>query len=112
MFVDSIHTDGEPFYEAGFGMLQHISHADFYPNGGVDQPGCPAWNPVCDHGKACEYFLDSIIDGTWFKGVKCGSYEKFEEVGDCGCEGEECTSYMGWLADQNTSDGQYYLKTG
>ena len=41
IYVDAIHTDGDPFLKAGWGMIEPVAHADFYPNGGVDQPGCP-----------------------------------------------------------------------
>ncbi|XP_046556336.1 pancreatic lipase-related protein 3-like [Haliotis rubra] len=47
IYVDNIHTDGLPLYDAGFGTMSAWGHVDFYPNGGGDQPGCPA--PV-EHG--------------------------------------------------------------
>ena len=59
-FVDCIHTDGKPLYEAGFGMMQAIGHADFYPNGGFDQPGCRTLAVGCSHGRSHEYYLSSI----------------------------------------------------
>lgn len=34
-FVDVIHTNG-----GSFGMILPIGHVDFYPNGGMKQPGC------------------------------------------------------------------------
>lgn len=36
-FVDVVHTDA-----GHYGFIQPIGHADFYPNGGVSQPGCPS----------------------------------------------------------------------
>lgn len=44
VFVDAIHTDGKrfavPFPLVGYGMIEPVGHIDFYPNGGVTQPGC------------------------------------------------------------------------
>lgn len=41
-FVDVIHTDGSSILQLGFGTMQQMGHVDFYPNGGVHQPGCDA----------------------------------------------------------------------
>lgn len=41
-FVDVIHTDGSSILSLGMGAAQAMGHVDFYPNGGSDQPGCPA----------------------------------------------------------------------
>lgn len=41
-FVDIIHTDG--FRR---GMLSPLGHADFYVNGGTDQPGCKNQTELC-----------------------------------------------------------------
>ncbi|CAF4175206.1 unnamed protein product, partial [Rotaria sp. Silwood2] len=40
LFVDVIHTDGAHNLLLGLGTLQRMGHADFYPNGGSDQPSC------------------------------------------------------------------------
>jgi pancreatic triacylglycerol lipase len=40
LFVDVIHTDAAPFITGGLGLMQLSGHVDFYPNGGVQQPGC------------------------------------------------------------------------
>ena len=37
-FVDVIHTDGQAHVQLGLGLLQPLDHADFYPNGGLEQP--------------------------------------------------------------------------
>ncbi|KAH9523411.1 hypothetical protein Btru_039960 [Bulinus truncatus] len=74
-YVDIIHTDAEPLINAGFGIRGSIGHADFYPNGGVHQPGCPAETfgllsmvsfeaekegGACSHGRVVDYFTNSI----------------------------------------------------
>lgn len=40
IYVDVIHTDGSGLFADGFGLLQSLGHADFFPNGGRTQPGC------------------------------------------------------------------------
>lgn len=40
LFVDVIHTDAGPIISGGLGLMQPSGHVDFYPNGGVQQPGC------------------------------------------------------------------------
>ena len=41
VYVDAIHTNGDPLLSFGFGSLEQAGHADFYPNAGNNQPGCP-----------------------------------------------------------------------
>ena len=40
LFVDVIHTDAGPIISGGLGLMQPSGHVDFYPNGGIQQPGC------------------------------------------------------------------------
>ncbi|XP_050665779.1 pancreatic triacylglycerol lipase-like isoform X3 [Leptidea sinapis] len=39
-FVDIIHTNGRLLEKIGFGLPDPVGDADFYPNGGMQQPGC------------------------------------------------------------------------
>jgi len=109
-FVDNIHTDGEPLISAGFGMLQAIGDADFYPNGGKDQPGCRNYSG-CSHGRSHELYLDSIKtsgsrdDGCY--GTICDTYDHYLH-GLCGLNSQ---SKMGWESDLIRTDGSFYLET-
>jgi pimeloyl-ACP methyl ester carboxylesterase len=42
VFVDAMHTDGTANLLLGLGLMEREGHVDFYPNGGKDQPKCPA----------------------------------------------------------------------
>ena len=48
LFVDVIHTN--------LAFINATGHADFYPNGGVRQPGCP----VPDNGLQNKTYLPSL----------------------------------------------------
>lgn len=39
-FVDVVHTDGARIWSEGFGLFHPIGDVDYFPNGGLDQPGC------------------------------------------------------------------------
>nr|XP_012215553.1 PREDICTED: pancreatic triacylglycerol lipase-like [Linepithema humile] len=60
--VHAIHTN------AGvLGLEEPVGHADFYPNGGKDQPGC-SWIAVgCAHSRSYEYYAESIRNPKGFR---------------------------------------------
>lgn len=114
IFVDSIHTDGKPLYQAGFGMLQDISDVDFYPNGGYSQPGCHQLHIGCSHGRSCEIYIDSILPENQeyaCLGKPCESETDFWSSTCQKCAEHGCPE-MGWFSDRNPNFGKFYLHTG
>ncbi|XP_049887143.1 pancreatic triacylglycerol lipase-like [Pectinophora gossypiella] len=80
-FVDVIHTNGRLLKKIGFGLPDPTGHADFYPNGGMKQPGChnntkSLWyrflpfspkklqQAICSHGRAYLLFTESLINNN------------------------------------------------
>ncbi|XP_042674679.1 pancreatic triacylglycerol lipase-like [Centrocercus urophasianus] len=132
-FVDVIHTDTAPLIpNLGLGMAEAIGHLDFYPNGGVEMPGCDK-NPVsqivdldgiwegtrdfvaCNHLRSYKYYSDSIVYPNGFLGYACSSYNAFKE-GCFPCPSDGCPN-MGHYADKykgkiSGSTVKLYLNTG
>lgn len=90
-FVDVIHTSSVAFINA-------TGHADFYPNGGVLQPGCPVpdsgtyysmllftFNNVscyfvtecCNHCRVVDLYAESINTPLGFNAFSCDSWENY-----------------------------------
>lgn len=63
-FVDVIHTDAGPFLSGGLGIFEPVGHVDFYPNGGIDQPGC--------RGGVLSYMAKE--SGSFYKGKILGEH--------------------------------------
>ncbi|XP_046556330.1 pancreatic triacylglycerol lipase-like [Haliotis rubra] len=129
IYVDNIHTDGLPLYDAGLGTLSAWGHVDFYPNGGGDQPGCPA--PVehglldvvelkfkaipvavsCNHLRSHDYYVASLADAKCdFTAHPCASYKDFTE-GSCSSCGSGTCPQMGYFSDRANRQGKFYLET-
>ncbi|KAJ2938932.1 hypothetical protein O0L34_g17743 [Tuta absoluta] len=98
-FVDVMHTDG-----GVLGLIEPVGHADYYPNEGIEQPGC-LWIS-CSHSRAWLYFAESVVHSEAFPAVKCDSWEDFRE-GSCD---RDNISYMGFSSKPGAS-GNYYLQT-
>ncbi|KAL9882889.1 pancreatic triacylglycerol lipase isoform 2-T3 [Glossina fuscipes fuscipes] len=99
-FVDVVHTDGNLL--GGLGLYERLGHVDFYPNGGMDNPGCDgrlheymrnSKNTIvenmqkfvgCNHVRSYQYFIESIRSNCPFMGVSCDSYQSFK-AGKCSC---------------------------
>eukprot|EP00095_Tigriopus_kingsejongensis_P002314 maker-scaffold347_size200506-snap-gene-0.21 protein:Tk02314 transcript:maker-scaffold347_size200506-snap-gene-0.21-mRNA-1 annotation:"pancreatic triacylglycerol lipase-like" len=103
-FVDVIHTDAKSILMFGYGMEQPVGHVDFYPNGGIDQPGCSLLDlPVdmnsmvdpdrttdsvsrhlvaCSHNRALQLYIQSlkVDEECTMVGHECASYEEFQLV--------------------------------
>ncbi|XP_055336285.1 uncharacterized protein LOC129586844 [Paramacrobiotus metropolitanus] len=128
-FVDTIVTDGETIFDIAFGSPQAMGHVNFYPNGGLNQPGCesgllatiwhgPTMNSTsfdflgtvaatafesvaCNHARAPVLFYESINNKPCsMKSFECSNYEKFLQ-GECfQCAGQKCAT-LGWHVDKS-----------
>jgi len=107
-FVDVIHTDVNSIFAMGFGSKDPMGHADYYPNGGKNQPGCnlgltdidslenAKQYVVCNHERCLKIFIEAMrakAEGRTchFKAHRCSSYESYLKE-ECQACGEGCTS--------------------
>ncbi|XP_012873117.1 PREDICTED: pancreatic lipase-related protein 2-like isoform X2 [Dipodomys ordii] len=156
MFVDVIHTDitglgwdrsaieiipeevqldapDARSFLMNFGMKQKLGHLDFFPNGGVNMPGCKKWpilsfmdlNQIweglddlaaCNHLRSYKYYASSILNPDDFLGYPCTSYNEFKKNGCFPCPTKGCPR-MGHYADQFDAKTAavhqtFYLNTG
>ncbi|XP_045462017.1 pancreatic lipase-related protein 2-like [Harmonia axyridis] len=100
VFVDVIHTNGNYL-----GMISPCGHVDYYPNGGMHQPGCTFW--LCSHMRAVEFWTASIKNPYVFKAFPFSIWNKYVTG-----EIEEVNSYpMGIAAGPRIPQGVYFLET-
>ncbi|XP_049844178.1 pancreatic triacylglycerol lipase-like isoform X1 [Schistocerca gregaria] len=94
-YVDVVHTDAAPFMSGGLGLKEPVGHVDFYPNGGIRQPGCTdgVFGHIgrqkgslskglrsfvsCNHLRSYEYYMESINTKYPFMAIECKSWEDF-----------------------------------
>ncbi|XP_034831715.1 pancreatic triacylglycerol lipase-like [Maniola hyperantus] len=100
VYVEAIHTDG-----GSLGIMDPISDADFYPNGGRNrQPGCTT--SACSHSRAHEFFASSVRTNH-FVGRRCNNLQQARDVQ---CSG--ATLNMGNALLNKRGSGLYGLRTG
>jgi len=111
-FVDAIHTDAKTILLLGYGMLQPVGHLDFYVNGGSGQPGCDPANiaidaitedmvngvrelGACNHLRAIEFFIDSLVQGLTYVGYECADNDIFHlgQCYTCGADNTKCAKF-------------------
>ncbi|GBP65252.1 Lipase member H-B [Eumeta japonica] len=57
--VDVVHTNG-----GILGLKEPVGHYDFFPNGGLTQPGCAL--ALCDHSRAWQLYAEAVGDPRRF----------------------------------------------
>ena len=119
-FVDVIHSNSEFVFCGGLSMYGPLGNVDFYPNGGLHQPGCTDYlpllqpiqwtvNPSCSHNKGLDYFREFL--NSDFVGTLCDSWEKYTS-GEC--DGNEQAS-IGIVLNSSVATsgsiryGRYYM---
>jgi len=107
LFVDVVHTNS-----ASLSFPDAIGHVDFYVNGGMSQPGCGliSGDPIdllhgCSHGRAVDYFTESINGQVEFTGTLCDSWKHYTSNQ---CKGN--TNKLGEHIDTSNL-GIFYLAT-
>jgi len=99
-YVQIIHTNGNKY-----GVRSSAGHSDFYPNGGMSQPGCK--DDSCSHQFAWIFYQQSVRGEGGFLARKCDSYDNFEKGN---CDSNE-VSYMGYSSNGTLPMGTYFLRT-
>ena len=134
--MDVIHTDTEHMFHlivggTGYGLFEPCGHKDFYPNGGVDQPGCDRKRRVkrvdvtrarkasermdlsktCSHGRSLELFSASIDRGCVFLTRRCDDWKHFKS-GACNGAATEIMGYDATPPKDPSTRMTMYFKTG
>lgn len=131
VYVDTIHSDGTANLLVGLGLMQPLGHADFYPNGGKDQPNCPTTSDkllsgifnvimldidgvedsvACSHMAAVHFFTDSINSQCKYTGFQCNSNAEFDKGNCMKCTSKGCNR-MGYWSSPSNDLGTLYLNT-
>ncbi|XP_039770277.1 lipase member H [Ornithorhynchus anatinus] len=104
-FVDVIHSDTD-----ALGFRETLGNIDFYPNGGLDQPGCPKtiFSGLqyfkCDHQRSVYLYLSSLKKNCNITAYPCNSYRDYRN-GKCVSCGEGANRtlscpLLGYYADK------------
>ncbi|XP_054569781.1 lipase member H isoform X4 [Eptesicus fuscus] len=101
-FVDVIHSDID-----ALGYKEPLGNIDFYPNGGLDQPGCPKTifggmqYFKCDHQKSVYLYLASLRENCTVTAYPCDSYRDYRngKCVSCGIPQKESCPLLGYYAD-------------
>ncbi|XP_014386073.1 PREDICTED: lipase member H isoform X3 [Myotis brandtii] len=89
------------------GYKEPLGNIDFYPNGGLDQPGCPKTILggmqyfKCDHQKSVYLYLSSLRENCTVTAYPCDSYRDYRngKCVSCGTPQQESCPLLGYYAD-------------
>ncbi|OQR77175.1 pancreatic lipase-related protein 2-like [Tropilaelaps mercedesae] len=110
-YMEAVHTSaGSTVWRGKVGVEVNYGHVDFYPNGGIDQPGCSFPNVACAHYRAVEYYIEALQnqDHCVYSGFLCETVENANR-GDCASE-KDNTHYL-TMSRAQINGAIYFLKT-
>nr|XP_058919722.1 lipase member H isoform X3 [Kogia breviceps] len=89
------------------GYREPLGNIDFYPNGGLDQPGCPQTifggmqYFKCDHQRSVHLYLSSLRENCTITTYPCDSYRDYRngKCVNCGISQTESCPLLGYYAD-------------
>jgi len=85
-YVEVFHTNSRML-----GFDYPVGHVDYYPNYGFTQPGCGIdVAGTCAHGRAYQYFAESLNSAKGFVAYKCSDYYSVEDK-KCAMSGTSIT---------------------
>ncbi|XP_063538222.1 pancreatic triacylglycerol lipase-like [Cydia strobilella] len=106
-YVDCLHTNS-----LEKGKLETCGMSDWFPNGGLTQPGClPTKEQTksgCDHARAPAYYAESITTEVGFYGTKCHSWFSYM-IGWCNGRSDDDELYGEWMS--LNASGLYFFAT-
>lgn len=133
LYVDVVHTDAARNFVNGFGLFKPIGYVDYFPNGGLNQPGCAYVRAslivshlegtvnssiVCNHARAWQLFLESLdTTDCKFLAFPCPLGHKSFMSGECfpsSCDlnaTDGSCALMGYKRCNSRNRGPFYLVT-
>ena len=102
-YTECIHTG------YAFGIRDAICHADFYINGGAQQPGCGEDNVICSHSRVLDIYIESLAKPEAFYGARC---ENLDAAVQKSCSDENQGAFL--MSPQNVEkslEGIFHVKT-
>nr|XP_034370944.1 lipase member H isoform X2 [Arvicanthis niloticus] len=99
--------DGKLGRITALGYKEALGHIDFYPNGGLDQPGCPKtiFGGIkyfkCDHQMSVFLYLASLQNNCSITAYPCDSYRDYRNGKCVSCGAGQVVScpHLGYYAD-------------
>jgi pancreatic triacylglycerol lipase len=115
-YIDVIHTNSLHGHltdtpSGFFGYPDPIGHADYFPNGGSNQPGCTILQIGCSHGRAHQYFTESISGTNKFESANCYHQDYYKYLPDRCLSNSIGEGRMGYYSNSNGDIGLFYLTT-